>query len=55
VETLRRFAHAADLHHRHEDVEVVKLHTASDAIAQMHACSHLNLDMATSYNGITCG
>jgi hypothetical protein len=33
VEVLRRLAHAAGLHHGHEDVQVLQLHPAADAIA----------------------
>jgi hypothetical protein len=33
---LRRLAHAAGLHDRHQDVEVVQLYPASDAVAQLH-------------------
>ena len=33
---LRRLSHAAGLHDGHEDVQVLQLHPASDAIAQLH-------------------
>src|SRR5215510_14779549 len=39
VEKLSCFAHAAGLHDGHEDVEVLQLHTASDAVAQLHVCT----------------
>ena len=41
VEALRRLPHAAGLHHRHEDVQVLQLHPASDAIAQLHGGTHI--------------
>ena len=36
VQDRGRLAHAAGLHDAHQDVEVVQLHPASDAIAQLH-------------------
>src|SRR5262249_5713351 len=39
VQELGRLAHAAGLHDRHQNVEVVKLHPASDSIAQLHLSS----------------
>jgi len=36
VEALRSLAHAAGLHHGHEDVQVLQLHPASGAIAKLH-------------------
>ena len=36
IEALRRLPHGARLHDGHEDVQVLQLHSASDAIAQLH-------------------
>ena len=47
VQELRRLSHAAGLHHRHQDVQVLQLHPASDAIAQLHlGIPHCRIDMA---------
>ena len=52
IEDLRRLAHAAGLHDRHQDVEVVQLYPASDAVAQLHPGTHCNPDIAESGNSI---
>jgi tripartite-type tricarboxylate transporter receptor subunit TctC len=36
VQELRRLAHAAGLHDRHQHMQIVQLHSTSDAIAQLH-------------------
>ena len=41
AETLRRFPHTASLQDSHQDVEVLQLHPASDAIAQLHGAHPL--------------
>src|SRR5262249_7349115 len=48
VEAFRRLPHAASLHHGHEDVEVLQLQPASDAIAQLHGGTHVDLGMISS-------
>ena len=40
LRSVGRLAHAAGLHHGHEDVQVVQLHSAADAIAQLHGGTH---------------
>ena len=40
IEERGRLAHAAGLHDGHQDMEVVQLHPASDAIAQLHLGTH---------------
>jgi hypothetical protein len=52
VQELRRLPHAASLHHGHEDVQILKLHAASDAIAQLHVGTHVLIDMASLHNSI---
>ena len=39
--TLRGFAHATGLDHGHQDVQVVQLHPAPDAIARLHGYPHV--------------
>ena len=36
VQKCRRFAHAARLHDRHQDMKVMQFHSAADAIAYLH-------------------
>src|SRR5882762_6214391 len=50
IEALRRLPHGAGLHHGHEDVQVLQLHPASDAIAQLHVGPHFGFEMTSSDN-----
>jgi hypothetical protein len=34
-----RFPHAACLRNRHQDMKILQLHAASDAIPQLHSCT----------------
>ena len=43
VQALRRLAHAAGLHDGHEDMQVLQLHPAPDAIAQLHRVTPLRI------------
>jgi hypothetical protein len=52
VQKRGRFAHAAGLHHGHEDVQILQLHPASDAIAQLHRVTHHRTVMVASINRI---
>ena len=51
-EAPRRLAHAAGLHDGHEDVQVLQLHPAADAIAQLHGVTHMRMYMVSSNNSI---
>jgi hypothetical protein len=39
------FPHAAGLHNGHQDVEVLQLHAASEALAQFHRKTYCNTDI----------
>jgi tripartite-type tricarboxylate transporter receptor subunit TctC len=52
VELLRRLAHGAGLHDGHEDVQILQLQPAPDAIAQLHVGSHFEFEMTSSDNSI---
>jgi hypothetical protein len=52
IQHLRRFAHAAGLDDRHQNVKIVKLNPAADAIAQLHDSIHCTSDMEVSINSI---
>jgi len=41
VQERRRLFHTAGLHNGHQDVDVLQLHPASDAIAQLHLGTRL--------------
>ena len=50
VEARRCLAHAARLHDGHQDVQVLELQAASDAIAQLHGSTHVGIGMRSSKN-----
>ena len=51
---LRRFVHAARLHHRHEDAHIVELQTALNAIDVVHRdAPDINVDIGQSHISIT--
>jgi hypothetical protein len=52
IEALRCLAHTSGLHHGHEDVKVLQLHSASDAIVQLHGGTNIGIDMTSSDNSI---
>jgi hypothetical protein len=52
VEDFRCLAHAAGLHHRHEDVEILQFHSTSNAIAELHGPIHFDFEMISSENSL---
>jgi len=52
IQDARRLPHAPGLRHRHEHMQILQLHSASDAVAQQHEATHFWFEMISSDNSL---